>query len=319
MVLSPSYILYPREDPPPFTYCRLLWGWNGERRSKRERREKVREAFVPSPTGALRTYAGKHLQCSFGAGGIKEINYPATHTRVLQPISTRSTQPSPFSALPHYGGSTEHSRPLSRRPSFLECHPLRLTYLFYTAHTLYDHSPAPGWNSLSSRSPNVEPPFRPYALSIESRRYWIVQRVYFHERLCVSVLIQSWFTRITRPAPSYFSFKWLTKNIILLYILYSLPGVNKYTQTKYIFFFDSITSLNVTAYVSQALWHTRDWHPFYQIAYLKPNLSWQYMVLVKLKMVVASPSRDRLGIKWIANGRRTVRSRSEREETMVMV
>lgn len=53
--------------------------------------------FVPSCASS--TYAGRHLQCSFGAGGIKEINYPATHTRVLHPISARSTQPSPFSTL----------------------------------------------------------------------------------------------------------------------------------------------------------------------------------------------------------------------------
>lgn len=47
---------------------------------------------------------------------------------------------------------------LSRRPSFLECHPpppVRLPYLFYTARALYDRFRAPGWNSLSSRSPSV--------------------------------------------------------------------------------------------------------------------------------------------------------------------
>jgi len=45
------------------------------------------------------------------------------------------------------------------------------------------HSTTSGWNSLSSRSPNVDLrlSFRTYALSIQSRRYWIVEHVYFCE------------------------------------------------------------------------------------------------------------------------------------------
>lgn len=58
------------------------------------------------------------------------------HTRVLHPISAHGPPNLARSPLfPRHGGSVEHSRPLSRRPSFLECHPLRLTYLFYTART----------------------------------------------------------------------------------------------------------------------------------------------------------------------------------------
>lgn len=132
--------------------------------------ERTRKRRPSLPTRALRTtYAGKHLQCSFGAGGIKEINYPATHTSPAPDLHIRSTQPSPFSALSPARRQRRVLTP-SLQASIFSGVPPPASHIFilYCPHTLYVRSqPRDGilYQAAFLRQRNGTFVYRPNALS----------------------------------------------------------------------------------------------------------------------------------------------------------
>lgn len=141
----------------PFIHWQLLRGSSGERereKNRKKKREREAEGHLSLSTRALRTYAGKHLQCSFGAGGIKEINYPATHTSSApDPHSPPNLAHSPLFPY-YYEDCTKHSRPL-QASIFSEVPPLAShIFILYCPYSTRP-SQASGWNSLSSCSPTA--------------------------------------------------------------------------------------------------------------------------------------------------------------------